>query len=281
MSKSQSYFSHDSNARNDEKVISVRMKYGMEGYGIYFGIIERLRECADYKCVKDYNIIAFDLRVDANKIKSVIEDFGLFVFTDDGKYFYSGSFIKRMEPLENLREQRRLAGLKSAEKRAKKKEESTTVERPLNEKATKKSKVKESKVKENIYMSEISEIPDDNPFLKISYEFWCLFRSITLEAKSKPTILDKAKILDWVNTTRLMLKNKELSEDELRKIYLWLKQRKSKSAKFWATNIKSMSGLREHAPQLLEQINSEPIPIPKHVQPPRENKKYILKKDFS
>lgn len=60
-------------------------------------ILERLREEPEYMSVKDYNMIAFDLREDASLIKSVIEDFGLFVFTDDGKYFYSESFKQRME----------------------------------------------------------------------------------------------------------------------------------------------------------------------------------------
>ena len=55
-------------------------------------ILERLREEPEYMSVKDYNMIAFDLREDASLIKSVIEDFGLFVFTEDGKYFYSESF---------------------------------------------------------------------------------------------------------------------------------------------------------------------------------------------
>ncbi|MEI3107205.1 MAG: hypothetical protein V8T16_17530 [Parabacteroides merdae] len=50
-------------------------------------ILERLREEPEYMSVKDYNMIAFDLREDASLIKSVIEDFGLFVFTEDGKYF--------------------------------------------------------------------------------------------------------------------------------------------------------------------------------------------------
>lgn len=31
-----SYFPHDSNARNDAKILKVRMKYGAEGYGVYF-----------------------------------------------------------------------------------------------------------------------------------------------------------------------------------------------------------------------------------------------------
>lgn len=87
--RNTSYFSHDSNARNDEKILAVRMKFGMEGYGIYFAILERLRDSADYMSIRDYNVIAFDFRVSAEKVKSIVEDFGLFVFTEDGKYFYS------------------------------------------------------------------------------------------------------------------------------------------------------------------------------------------------
>ena len=45
--KKTSYFSHDSNARNDEKILAVRMKYGAEGYGIYFMILERLETLTD------------------------------------------------------------------------------------------------------------------------------------------------------------------------------------------------------------------------------------------
>lgn len=145
MAKDAYYFSHDSNARNDEKMIAVRMKFGAEGYGIFFMILERLMESSEYMSVKDYNIIAFDLRVDASKVKSIIEDFGLFVFTEGGKYFYSESFNRRMVPLDNIKEQRSLAGKKSAEKRAKKANNPTTVERSLVENTTKERKVKESK----------------------------------------------------------------------------------------------------------------------------------------
>lgn len=90
------YFSHDSNARNDEKIIRLRMELGAEGYGIYFMLLERLRENKDYTSLRDYEIIAFDLRVDANKIKKVVEDYDLFVLTEDGEHFYSDSFMDRM-----------------------------------------------------------------------------------------------------------------------------------------------------------------------------------------
>lgn len=108
--KSTNYFSHDSNARNDEKLVRLRMKQGAAGYGVYFMILERLREEADYMSAKDYNMIAFDLRVDSAIVKSVVEDFGLFTFTDDGKCFYSESFTRRMDIKDTLRRQRSEGG---------------------------------------------------------------------------------------------------------------------------------------------------------------------------
>ena len=104
--KSTNYFSHDSNARNDAKLVNLRMKHGAAGYGVYFMILERMREEADYMSAKDYNMIAFDLRVDAAIVKSVVEDFGLFTFTNDGKCFYSESFTRRMGIKDTLRRQR-------------------------------------------------------------------------------------------------------------------------------------------------------------------------------
>ena len=110
--KTTNYFTHDSNARNDERIVRLRMKHGAEGYGVFFMLLERMREETDYMSVKDYNMIAFDLRVDAAIVKSVVEDFGLFVFTEDGKYFYSESFTQRMELKDSIRKQRSEIGKK-------------------------------------------------------------------------------------------------------------------------------------------------------------------------
>lgn len=117
----QKNFSHDKNARNDEKVIRLRMRHKAAGYGVYFMLLERLCESKDYLCVKDYNTIAFDLREDAALIKSVIEDFGLFVFTDDGKYFYSETFLERMRERDKSSARRSEAGKKGMASRWSKK----------------------------------------------------------------------------------------------------------------------------------------------------------------
>lgn len=105
------YFSHDSNARNSDKLIPLRASMGVEGYGIYFMLLERLREEPDYMSVKDYNMLAFDFRVDAAKVKSVVENFGLFAFTEDGKCFYSEGFTRRMSVKDSKSEKARLSAL--------------------------------------------------------------------------------------------------------------------------------------------------------------------------
>lgn len=114
---STNYFSHDSNARNSDKLIRLRMRHKAAGYGVYFMILERLREEPNYMSVKDYNMIAFDLREDASLIKSVVEDFGLFVFTEDGKYFYSESFNRRMAVKDEKARKQAEAGRKAMQRR--------------------------------------------------------------------------------------------------------------------------------------------------------------------
>lgn len=123
MNKEAYYFSHDSNARNDEKLLAVRMKHGWEGYGLFWAIIEKMRESSDYVLSKDYNLLAFDLRVSSDKIKSIIEEFGLFELTESGKGFYSNRLLdsmnKREEITQKRRESGRIGGLKKNEANAK------------------------------------------------------------------------------------------------------------------------------------------------------------------
>lgn len=163
MAKKTNYFSHDSNARNDEKMLALRIKHGAEGYGIFFMLLERLREETSYECSKDYNVIAFDLRVDAGKLKSVIEDFGLFAFTDDGKCFYSESFKKRMELKDEKTETARNNANKrwnnATAKQTHKESDATALQPHVKSDALKESKVKESKERKEGEEKAIAFIP--------------------------------------------------------------------------------------------------------------------------
>lgn len=109
------YFSHDTNARNDEKVIKLRMRHGAAGYGIYFMILERLAESSDHTASRSYEALAFDLHEDADLIKSVVEDFDLFFLEDD--CFWSLSMHRRLNDLDQAQKQRTERARKAAEAR--------------------------------------------------------------------------------------------------------------------------------------------------------------------
>lgn len=106
------YFSHDSNARNDERILRLRRDLGARGYGIYWMLLERMREEEDYSCSTDYDTLSFDLREKAELIKKVATGYGLFQFSSDGKKFFSSSFLARMREKDSVSEKRRSAANK-------------------------------------------------------------------------------------------------------------------------------------------------------------------------
>ncbi len=122
MAKDAYYFKHDSNARNDPKIKSLINKYGLEGYGRFWVVIEMLREAERYKLEdKKYiwEALAEQMKIEVKDtkqfIKDCVEEFELFEANDH--CFYSVSLLKRMLELDTIREKRRDAALKSWENR--------------------------------------------------------------------------------------------------------------------------------------------------------------------
>ena len=93
MPKEAYYFSHDYVARHDPKMINLQIKHGIAGIGCFWCIVEMLfEEGGEIPC--EYERIAFELRMDASIIESVINNFGLFIVSDD--YIKSNSVLKRL-----------------------------------------------------------------------------------------------------------------------------------------------------------------------------------------
>lgn len=151
MDKDAYYFSHDSNARHDPKIVKMLTKYEY-GYQWYFMIIEILREQADYKYKMDEyygNAIARDLHTDCkaivNFIRDCIKEFNL--FSTDGDVFWSESLLRRME----IKEQKSQTYRENAKKRWDKQDvkgDAIAMQLQCNGNAVKESKGKEKKVKE-------------------------------------------------------------------------------------------------------------------------------------
>jgi len=98
MPKLTFYFSHDYNARNDEKIKVLIRKHGMIGYGIYWSIVEDLYHNAN-ALRTDYEGIAFDLRAQCDVVKSVVEDFNLFEVSEN--FFGSKSVQRRLDEVNS------------------------------------------------------------------------------------------------------------------------------------------------------------------------------------
>lgn len=128
------YFPHDYNASGDENIIKLLRTFGNQGYGIFWRIVEKLYQ-AEGLILADFELLAYDLRDDAKKIKRIIEDFDLFY--RKGKQFGSYSVDRRLGERLEKSEKARRAGLASA------KAKSTSVEREPNDSPTIKKGKKE------------------------------------------------------------------------------------------------------------------------------------------
>ena len=113
----QYFFQHDAFAREDPKLIRVRMEYGSAGYGVYFMLLEYLFSQPNYMSETTYNAIGYNLHESAGMVKSIVEDFGLFTLSPDGKWFHSESFSKRMASLDSAACSRSSAAAKAAKAR--------------------------------------------------------------------------------------------------------------------------------------------------------------------
>lgn len=154
MSTNAYYFSHDSNAKDDPKCMLLIDQLGLEGYGIFWVLIEVLREQPEYRYpLSLIPILARRYNTTPEKMNTVVKNYNLFCF-DEENNFFSLSLNERMNKVQIGIEQRRNAGLASAEKR-KHQLLASPVQRPLNECSTiKRKEKKEKEIKESIYSFE-------------------------------------------------------------------------------------------------------------------------------
>jgi hypothetical protein len=105
MNKDVRYFSHDADARHDPKIIAMMKKYGVEGYGRFWIIVEEMRTQRGQKLSdKSYNMdsLAAQFKCSTEDVKKFmqdcVEEFELFIKEDD--FYYSESLIERMSYLK-------------------------------------------------------------------------------------------------------------------------------------------------------------------------------------
>jgi len=73
----------------EQRSAKLRARMGWAGYGIYLAILQRLRSEKDCVLELDYETLAFSFWTDEDTLRSIIEDFGLFVIDRKNRTFSS------------------------------------------------------------------------------------------------------------------------------------------------------------------------------------------------
>lgn len=110
MDKDVFYFSHDSNARHDPNIVKMLSKYSWEGYGMYWALVEAMREDGKISlCMNDLEAIAYDTRIEKDKLVQFVDDcIDVFkLFRKNGNRFWSDSLRRRVDKMRNRSEKAR------------------------------------------------------------------------------------------------------------------------------------------------------------------------------
>ena len=100
--KKDQYIPHEISMRNTSEVMNLIEKEGMEGYGIYWAIMEYLRVQDGYTGdIQSLKSLARQLRVRLPKLKRIMENYGLFSCTETT--FLSPKLVEVMKPFEDRR----------------------------------------------------------------------------------------------------------------------------------------------------------------------------------
>ena len=108
MRANKNSFLHDSDARNDEKMLELRAQHGSAGYGIFWMLIELMREATGYKLSRDrIGAISIGICESRDLVAEIINtaiDVGLFV--EEAGHFFAPSLVRRLESFDAARQRR-------------------------------------------------------------------------------------------------------------------------------------------------------------------------------
>lgn len=154
------YFPHDCNARNDPKILALRSVFGAEGYGVYFMLVEILREQPDYKLQVTkylYNTLAMQMQVQKERVQEIVDacckefsEGSSTLLVNDGKYLYSSSLLRRMGRVDDISKLRREAARKRWENQPCKDSQDFPESKPDANAQPEDSKEKQSRIEQTI-----------------------------------------------------------------------------------------------------------------------------------
>lgn len=252
------YFSHDSNARNDIKIIELRSLHGYEGYGIFWAVIEVLRDQSDW-CIRydKLSMLSIAIGVDMHKLKPIIDDMieiGLLV-NNEGN-LNSESLTNRMVKYEEIRLKNVANGRKGGRPpKTQKKPSGYENDNPnINPKKSNKERKKERK--ENTSSSSILNKSKDE-LVQAELLANHLFETIIKWDPTHRYNRQKPSIKTWVKDFERAIRIDGRRFDSLNKMITYLFTNNSKIAQFWAPNSQSGKKIRDNYDTIKAQVSNE------------------------
>ena len=228
MAKDAYYFPHDSNAKDDPKAVLLIEQLGLEGYGIYWVLIETLRDQPSYRYPLNLiGAIARRYLTSSEKVAAVIRNYRLFEVEDE-EFFLSPSLRRRMERINNKRLLLSEAGKKGRAKQLQL--SASTPGPPPGHSSATPGQSKQNKTKQIAIATRLRDI---------------------VLLRRKRTITEKT-ISDWFNQIRLLVEKDSRSLEEINISLDWYE-------KHWGDEyvpvIESAKSLREKYDKLLNAIS--------------------------
>ena len=159
MKKETFYFSHDYNARNDTKILYMRNELGMEGYGIYWYLIEALADAGGILPLKILPVLAKQMDATLVKVEGVVNNYELFEVAENE--FVSQRLLRHL----GFRNECSENGKKGALKRWENRVANGVAISPPNAKERKGKEIKEKEIKvinkgKKFKKEDFSEVPE-------------------------------------------------------------------------------------------------------------------------
>lgn len=108
------YIPHPSNCRVSSNVLRLLAKEGAAGYGIYWMLLELLRDAPSYSLTYEPEVLAYSLHIqDTDQVRRVCEQYGVFTIQKDGT-LYSEWLGGAMQEYDERKEKLRAAGKRGA-----------------------------------------------------------------------------------------------------------------------------------------------------------------------
>jgi len=239
------YYLHDSNSFQDEKITELFIKFGYEGLGLFYTILEKLS--FQEKPIKT-KILKNQLKVGKrlNRCWNFMEEIGLISSINDETF--NENILKFSEKYQIKKEKNRkkISEWRDNQKNTKNVTGYEPVRNPPKVNKSKVNKSKDNKDYKKLLLSELKNSDIKNSkYLEIAKSFQTLFIANMKEIGLKNTSIEKAKGT-WYDDIRLLIEvdNRELSE--IREVWDFIKR-----DSFWKENIRSTKKLREKFETLL------------------------------